>query len=464
MQTQQHEMLQPSYGQLTKPQPGAMCAHVPELMRLKYFYGQLLGVHDFQTEQNYFRDKLKLHNRCLHGYGTVCGLEVVPEPTEPECEPHAQRETLRLQGELTRLEQEIRQPEQSENTNAIQQLRAQLEDIRRQLEHRPQATCAEQQKPTRIQITCGVALDCDGNELIVRYPLPVDLWQELSPDDRKRVKPEGQTIYVSLCYCPLPIEPVRPVLLDSCGTTSECVYGKVKDSIRVQVTVDPPKPDDRCETCCTACADPCLLLARINSFKPGDLLVPEQIENGVRRMIGLYPFATISGISWTHGAEYTADEAKSFLEYGIKIQFSRPVLTETITRGVVDLWVIEGGRGRRADIYNMDGDYVDVPTTRTTTWLKFRQTSRETLQEGDRVLVIVRTCFILDECCRPVDGNHIGGRVPILLEYKEYDHSQTSGACAHPPLSLGPWTSGNGTPGGTFESWFYIKSTAAKGD
>ena len=78
------------------------------------------------------------------------------------------------------------------------------------------------------------------------------------------------------------------------------------------------------------------------------------------------------------------------------------------------------------------------------------------------MLVIVRTCFILDECCRPVDGNHIGGRVPILPEYKEYDRSQTPGACAHPPLSFGPWTSGNGTPGGTFESWFYIKSTEAK--
>ena len=461
MHNQQSELLQHPFGQLTKPQPGGLCAHFPELTRLKYFYGQMLGVHDFQTEQSYFRDKLKLHNRCLHGYGTVCGLEVVPEPTEPECEPHAQGETSRLQAELARLDEEIRQAEQRGDTGATQ-LRAQREDLQRQLEQYPQAVSQEKKPPTRVQITCGLALDCEGNELIIRYPLAVDLWQELSPEDRKRVKPEGQTIYVSLCYCPLPVGPVRPVLLDTCGATSECVYGKVKDSIRVQVTVDPPKPDDRCETCCTPCADPCLLLARINGFTPGQPLAPEQIENGVRRMIGLYPFVTITGMSWTHGAEYTAEEARNFLEDGITLQFSRPVLTETITRGVVDLWVIEGGRGRHADIYNMDGDYVDVPTTRTTTRLKFHQTSRETLQEGDRVLVIVRTCFILDECCRPVDGNHIGGRVPILPEYKEYDRSQTPGACAHPPLSFGPWTSGNGTPGGTFESWFYIKSTEAK--
>ena len=461
MQTQQSEVLQHPYRQLTKPQPGAMCADFPEFTRLKYFYGQLLGVHDFQTEQNYYRDKLKLHNRCLHGYGTVCGLEVEPEPTKPECEPYAQRETSRLHAELAQLEQEITQAEQSGNNDAVQRLRAQREDIQRQLEQYPKAE-GQEKRPTRVQITCGLALDCEGNELIVRYPLAVDLWQELSPDDRKRVKPEGQTIYVSLCYCPLPVEPVRPVLLDTCGATSECVYGKVKDSIRVRVTVDSPKPDERCEACCTPCADPCLLLARVNGFKPGQPLAPDQIDNGVRRMLGLYPFATITGVSWTHGAEYTADEAKTFLDEGIKIQFSRPVLTETITRGVVDLWVIEGGRGRHSDIYNIDG-HIELPTEPTTTWLKFRQTTRETLQEGDRVLVIVRTGFVLDECCRPVDGNHIGGRVPIILpEYKDYDRSQPSGVCTHPPLSYGPWTSGNGTPGGTFESWFYIKSADAK--
>src|SRR5687767_4724570 len=52
------------------------CASLPDFKRLNYFYGQLLGVADFQTEQNFFREKLKLHNRCLHGYGVICGLKV----------------------------------------------------------------------------------------------------------------------------------------------------------------------------------------------------------------------------------------------------------------------------------------------------------------------------------------------------------------------------------------------------
>src|SRR5438445_618356 len=46
--------------------------------RLNYFFGQVLGVRHFRAEQDYFREKLKLHNRCLHGYGIVCGLDLAP--------------------------------------------------------------------------------------------------------------------------------------------------------------------------------------------------------------------------------------------------------------------------------------------------------------------------------------------------------------------------------------------------
>ncbi|TVQ17823.1 MAG: hypothetical protein EA367_16625 [Leptolyngbya sp. DLM2.Bin15] len=44
--------------------------------RLNYVLGQVLGVNDFQQEQVYFLHKSQLHNRSLHGYGTVWGLAV----------------------------------------------------------------------------------------------------------------------------------------------------------------------------------------------------------------------------------------------------------------------------------------------------------------------------------------------------------------------------------------------------
>jgi hypothetical protein len=44
--------------------------------RVRFFHGMLLTEQDFQTEQEYHRNKLRMHNRCLHGCGVACGLEV----------------------------------------------------------------------------------------------------------------------------------------------------------------------------------------------------------------------------------------------------------------------------------------------------------------------------------------------------------------------------------------------------
>jgi hypothetical protein len=44
--------------------------------RPHYFFGQVLGVDDLEQEQLYHRDKARRHNRFLHGWGIVQGLEV----------------------------------------------------------------------------------------------------------------------------------------------------------------------------------------------------------------------------------------------------------------------------------------------------------------------------------------------------------------------------------------------------
>ncbi|RTE09423.1 hypothetical protein [Paenibacillus whitsoniae] len=45
--------------------------------RNRYFYGKLLTVRDFESEQKYFNDKRRMMNRLLHGSGVVTGLQVV---------------------------------------------------------------------------------------------------------------------------------------------------------------------------------------------------------------------------------------------------------------------------------------------------------------------------------------------------------------------------------------------------
>jgi hypothetical protein len=147
---------------------------------------------------------------------------------------------------------------------------------------------------------------------------------------------------------------------------------------------------------------------------------------------------------------------------GLEIRFSRPVLASTIRPGVMDTWVIEGGRTRRGQVYRKDGEFVDKPGHGTVDRIFYRDTTDEELEAGDRVVVILLTDFILDECCRPVDGENVGGRVPTIHEHAEKygphpEHHPHEEECSVPPRGYLPWTSGNGTPGGTFVSWFYIR-------
>ncbi|HWN08076.1 MAG TPA: hypothetical protein VNO50_02150 [Pyrinomonadaceae bacterium] len=44
--------------------------------RTSFHAGQLLTADDLNREQDYFRNKLKRHNRVLHGFGVVSGLRV----------------------------------------------------------------------------------------------------------------------------------------------------------------------------------------------------------------------------------------------------------------------------------------------------------------------------------------------------------------------------------------------------
>ena len=114
---------------------------------------------------------------------------------------------------------------------------------------------------------------------------------------------------------------------------------------------------------------------------------------------------------------------------GLAVHFSDGVRVDSLVPGVVDIQVIEGGAGRNADSWFMGGEFAGLPDTEFTSDFRYRQTTRETLQIDDRVLITVRTAFLLDHCGRPVDGTHVGGRMPT----------------------------GNGVGGDVFESWFFVR-------
>jgi hypothetical protein len=60
--------------------PGTLPDTSSGFERVRYFPRQLLTADDMRIEQEYFRDKQRRHNRFLHGWGVVCGLEVKVDP------------------------------------------------------------------------------------------------------------------------------------------------------------------------------------------------------------------------------------------------------------------------------------------------------------------------------------------------------------------------------------------------
>lgn len=412
----------------------------PPLRRLRYFHGQMLGARDFQREQEYFREKLRLRMRCLLGYGVVCGLFVEPVPRDEDCPPGEDEPTRSAQGgdEHPRHRAEVR-------------------------------------------ITPGLAVDCDGNEVVVRGGCAIDLWKALPPDER-----DADTVWIGVEYAERPVEPTRAVFNDACADTSDCEFGYTEEAYRVRVTGCEPPVDERCDTCCSACEHKVLWLARIDDVDWHEPVCEDQIHMNVRRPFGRHLPTVITGVNWIHGHTYTIEEAKALLgtqdeQAGLVVCFSADVRTDSLKPGVVELQVIEGGSGRNAATWYMGGEFTepDLEEDEFTRHFRYRQTTRETLQDGDRVLITVRTAFLLDRCCRPVDGTHVGGRVPTIAtdtdgssdtgeqsdtgessgtgESSATSGSQTEDCCELPPSGIGPWTSGTGVGGDVFESWFFVK-------
>ena len=73
----------PAVRHVKTPQPICpTCGQLECLCRPRFFAGQLLTEEDLNRLDHYIVQKHKLHNRYLHGWGVVCGLEVFCHPCE----------------------------------------------------------------------------------------------------------------------------------------------------------------------------------------------------------------------------------------------------------------------------------------------------------------------------------------------------------------------------------------------
>jgi hypothetical protein len=392
--------------------------------RVNYFFGQVLGLSDFRDAQAYMVEKLRLHNRCLHGWGVVCGLSVepLPPPTDP-CAPP------------------------------------------------PSETDTPPGKLARVRVGAGLALDPAGRELVVAPSLEVELWRALSPHDRHTVEAGGtHTLWVSLCYAESGTRAVRPMNVDRCAPLGD-QFARIREATCARVSLTPPPADERCEPCCEPAAVECVLLARIDGYSLAHGLEGETvvIDEGVRRMLGVHEPVTITGLSWVHGARYGFEAFQKLLGRGegqsqgkhgpgLVLCFSREIEADTIVApGVFEVLRYGGGGAPSGDLQWIPFK-MDPPDRARVRRVVFRQATDERWSPGDRLHVRLRCDFVLDPCCLPVDGNHVGGRVPLLPDGIAPRLAEPSELCARSPLRPGAWRSGNGTPGGTFESWFSVAS------
>jgi hypothetical protein len=157
------------------------------LERTNFFPLMLLTEEDMRAEQEYFREKQRRHNRFLHGWGTVCGLECVASTTD--------------------------------------------------------------QQPWRVKITPGYALSPIGDEIYVEEDFFLDLATTCVTPDPDPCEPDhphlggalaGTTVYVAIRYDECFAKPVK-TMPDGCGCEEDaCEYTRIRDSFQVACLRTPP--------------------------------------------------------------------------------------------------------------------------------------------------------------------------------------------------------------------------------
>jgi hypothetical protein len=203
---------------------GCGCDDGCGLERVRFFPRQLLGADDMNAEQHYFREKLRRHNRYLHGWGVVCGCEVKPAPTAD--------------------------------------------------------------KPYQVLICPGYVITPQGDEILIGCPALFDLATcMVSSDDPcafsrtcppvTTTLPQRSKLYLAVCYKECEVRPVRVAPVGCSCDDVACDYSRIRDAYEFSCLDSLPgcyaKPPYSCEELChggifpcPACVcDGCVVLATI---------------------------------------------------------------------------------------------------------------------------------------------------------------------------------------------------------
>ncbi|HEV7475356.1 MAG TPA: hypothetical protein VGN90_14980 [Pyrinomonadaceae bacterium] len=226
------------------------------LERPRYYARQLLTPAEMTLEQTYFRDKLRRHNRMMHGWGVVCGAIVCVVQKADGSGP----------------------------------------------------------EPWKVKITAGDILGPYGDEIVIDKGRIIDLRtpgatgttgenpvEQIDPwCSQVWVEPKGGTVYVAVKYTETSCRPVR-VQPNGCGCDdSRCEYSRIRDGYEFGILDNcpahdaiPPKLDNLTKGKNPECADcpesPWVVLAEVQVDADGSITA---IDNCACRriVISLAPF------------------------------------------------------------------------------------------------------------------------------------------------------------------------------
>jgi hypothetical protein len=162
-----------------------------EFVRMRYFFGQRLGVVDLADEQAYIVGKQRFHNLRAHGAGVLCGLS-------------AERYLF------------------------------------------PQGS-APAVRTTSLRVRRGAALDWFGREIIVGWDQCIDVaaWLTRHKEAQKAAASTlGEPrlrLWVAICYRECPSDPA-PAPRDPCGCDADgCEFARVREGFELKLLIDDEK-------------------------------------------------------------------------------------------------------------------------------------------------------------------------------------------------------------------------------
>jgi hypothetical protein len=317
------------------------------------------------------------------------------------------------------------------------------------VENHPTDRC----KHNWVVVRAGIAIDCYGRELILEKDTPF-----LLPEDRdegllclaytEELIEQAPVLYSEDVCVPIRTEASRVSevaclkLLPMDQVESECwPHEKPEAEHRCQDDCDDQLPapvGDWLEPIC-ACAEGIVPLAHVKyvyqDAGSDEVQSPVQIDQTGRHTLPISPdFRThIVDISWRHGGEMSVDALQDCNGH-LTVTFDRKLLEAphdgwgvnefTFT---IQYWGAQHSPEYLPGNVSLSEDHCKAIFTIEESFLK---NLKKIIH--DTISISLKCDFILDCHGEPVDGNYLRGQLP----------------------------SGNGTPGGLFESWFRVAPEA----